>query len=61
MARNYILVSGIVFGLVAIAQGARAIMQTPIQIGNFELPVFASWIAAVVAAILCFWAYKSRS
>lgn len=60
MSSNYALVSGIVFGIVAIAQASRAFMQLPIQAGNFEVPVWASWVAAVVAGSLCVWAFRSR-
>ena len=59
MSKNYAIVSGIVFGLVALGQVARAIAQVPVLIGSFEVPVFASWIAAAVAASLCYWAFKS--
>jgi hypothetical protein len=58
--KNYITVSGLVFGVVAIAQAARAVTQTPVQIGSFEVPVLASWVAAVVAGALCAWAFRSR-
>jgi len=61
MSKNYVVVSGLIFGLVALAQVARAIAQVPVQIGSFEVPVFASWIAAAVAAGLCLWAFKSHS
>ena len=59
MSKNYAIVSGIVFGLVALAQIARAIAQVPVLIGSFEVPVFASWIVAAVTASLCYWAFKS--
>ena len=61
MSKNYALVSGLVFGLVALAQVARAIAQIPVLIGSVEVPVFGSWIAAAVAASLCYWAFRSRS
>ena len=61
MSKNYIVVSGLIFGLVALGQVARAIAQLPVLIGSFEVPVFASWIAAAVAAGLCYWAFKSHS
>lgn len=60
MSKNYALVSGIVFGVVAIAQASRALMQLPIQAGNVEVPVWASWVAAAVAGSLCVWAFRSR-
>jgi len=61
MSKNYVVVSGVVFGVMALAQVARAIAQVPVLIGSFAVPVFASWIAAAVAAGLCYWAFQSRS
>ena len=60
MSKNYILVSGLIFGVVALAQASRALMQLPVQVGSFEIPVWASWVAAVVAGSLCVWAFRSR-
>lgn len=60
MSKNYIVVSGLVFGVVALGQASRALMQLPVHIGNFEVPVLASWIAAAVAGALCAWAFRSK-
>jgi hypothetical protein len=60
MAKNYAVVSGVIFGLVALAQVGRAVAQLPVLIGSFEVPVFASWIVAAVTAGLCYWAFQSR-
>ena len=61
MRRNYVLVTGAIFGLVAILQVIRALNQWPVHIGTTEIPVWASWIAAVVAGGLCVWAFSSRA
>lgn len=62
MANKYISVTGVIFGLVAAAHLARAVGAIPIQFGDFTvIPVWASWVAAVVAAALCVWAFWSRS
>jgi len=60
MSNKYNLVSGTVFGIVAIAQAVRAISRWPVHIGTFEVPVWFSWIAVVVAGSLCVWAFRSR-
>jgi len=60
MGRNgYRTVSGVVFGLIALAQGIRAVMQVPVQVGTTMIPVAASWVAVVVAGGLCVWAFRS--
>ena len=60
MSRRYTVVSGLIFGIIAVLQLARALMQVPVHVGAFEVPVLASWIAALVAGGLCLWAFQSR-
>jgi len=57
--RTYSIVSGVIFGLVALLQAARAVADVPVNVGTYMVPVFASWIAAVVAGALCIWAFSS--
>lgn len=59
MQSRYSLVSGAVFGIVAIAQAIRSIMQWPVQIGPLNVPLWFSWIAVVIAGSLCVWAFRS--
>jgi len=59
--KTYNVVSGAIFGFIALAQATRAAMQLPVQIGEFAIPVWASWVAALVAGSLCVWAFRSRS
>ena len=61
MANNYIVVSGLIFAFVAAAHVVRAVGAIPIQLGSFEVPIWASWVAAVAAGALCTWAFRSRS
>jgi len=56
----YPLVSGIVFGIVAVLQLIRAVNQWPVHIASFAAPVWVSWIAAAITGGLCFWAFRSR-
>lgn len=60
MQNRYALVSGIVFGVVAVLQAVRAFNEWPVQVGPFAVPVWFSWLAFVVAAGLCLWAFKSE-
>ena len=59
--QRYVFISGVIFGFVAIAQATRALLQWQLQIGTFVVPVWASWLAAIVAGSLCVWAFRSRS
>ena len=60
MSNNYVVVSGLVFGLIALLQASRALTQLPVHVGSFEVPVWASWVAVVVAGALSAWAFRSR-
>lgn len=60
MSSKYAVVSGTVFGIVAVAQAFRAFNQFTAQVGNFTIPVWASWVAAAFAGSLCLWAFRSR-
>ena len=60
MSKTYIIVSGAVFGVVALGQAFRAAMLLPVHIGSHEIPVWASWVAAAVAGSLAVWAFRSR-
>lgn len=56
---GYRTTSGTVFGLIAIAQGIRAVLQVPVQVGTTAIPVWVSWVAVLVTGSLCIWAFRS--
>ncbi|BCL76647.1 hypothetical protein JHS3_23830 [Jeongeupia sp. HS-3] len=60
MRAKYVVVSGALFGAIAVIQAVRALNQWPVHIGSLEIPVWASWLAALVAGSLCVWAFRSR-
>ena len=47
--RQYLVVSATIFTLVCIAHVFRAIGGAPVQVGEYAMPMYVSWIAAVVA------------
>ena len=60
MSNKYVVVSGAFFGVVAVFQAVRALNQWPVHVGTLEIPVWASWIAMIIAGSLCTWAFRSR-
>ena len=60
MKSSYALLSGVLFGLVALFQGLRAIAGWPVQIGAFNVPVWFSWIVVIVAGSLALWCHTVR-
>ena len=61
MSIKYSVVSGVVFGFIAIAQSVRALRQLPVHVGDFEIPVWLSWVAVAIAGSLCVWAFRGRN
>ena len=56
---SYPLVSGSIFLLIAALQGIRAVLQIPVQVGAQSVPVWASWLAVLVAGSLGVWAFRT--
>jgi hypothetical protein len=54
------LTSGFVFLIVAVLQVARIAYGWEVTIGGFVIPMWASWIAVVVAGLLSYAWLKSR-
>jgi len=59
MRSKYVVVSGVLFGVIAVLQAVRALNQWPVRVGGFNVPVWGSWVAVVVAGSLCVWAFRS--
>ena len=59
MPSKYVVVSGVLFGVIAVVQAVRALNQWPVHVGGFGVPVWVSWVAMVVAGSLCVWAFRS--
>lgn len=56
---GYRTISGVMFGVIALAHGIRALLQVPAQLGTSPIPVWISWVAFAVAGALCVWAFRS--
>jgi hypothetical protein len=54
----YLVVSGLIFGLVSIVHLVRAVNGWAFVVGPMELPNAVSWAAFVVTATLCYWAMR---
>ena len=59
MRNKYVVVSGVIFGLMAAAQATRALNQWPASVAGQEIPIWVSWAAVVVGGSLCAWAFGS--
>ena len=57
-ARPYLLVSGVVFCLVALLHLVRVINGWGLQCGPWPVPIWVSWGGTVVPGILSVWAFR---
>jgi len=56
--RRYVLTTGVLFGFIAIAHGARLVFQLPATIGNWTTPPWAASFGLIGAGVLCGWAFQ---
>jgi len=60
MQRLYLLISGAVFALVAVGHLVRATSGWPLRVGEWDVPVWVSWVAVALAGSLSVWAQRLR-
>ena len=58
--QNYLLISGTLFALVAIAHLVRLIFQLPVLVEEYAVPMYISWVGFIVPALLAAWAFRLR-
>lgn len=56
--KNYCIVSGIFFCLVALAHAVRVVYEVPVFVEDYSVPMMFSWIAIVVPLLLASWAFR---
>ena len=56
--RSYFSTVMFVFLVVAIGHFIRAVTGTVVMVGHMVVPLWASWVAVVVALYLCYQSYK---
>ncbi len=58
-ADNYSRLAGSIFLIVAVLQLARALSGWPLHVGTISIPLWASWVACIVAAVLAWLGYDA--
>ncbi len=56
--RAYLVISGIIFGVVAVLHLLRVVNSWAFQLGPWWFPMWVSWLGMMVPALLCqraFW------
>jgi uncharacterized membrane protein YecN with MAPEG domain len=59
--RTGLRVASILFGIFAIGHLVRLIKNVQVTVGTNTIPMGVSWIALIVAAILCIWMWRLSS
>jgi len=59
--RTGLRVASILFAIFAIGHLYRLIKQIPVQVGSHQIPLGLSWVALIIAAILCVWMWRLSS
>ncbi len=54
-ARTYLLISGVIFGLVCLGHLLRVVFGWPLVIGTYQVPMAVSWMGMFIAAGLVVW------
>jgi len=56
--RTYTIVTGIIFGVLALAHVGRLFLDWPVQVAGWTLPMWVSWIAIIGTGALSAWAFS---
>jgi len=56
--KNYCVVSGVLFALVALAHLLRVVNGVSIHLDEYVVPMYVSWIGFIVPAVLAAWAFR---
>lgn len=56
--KSYCVVSGVLFSLVALAHLLRIVYGVSLQVDDYVVPMFVSWIALIVPGALAVWAFR---
>jgi uncharacterized membrane protein YecN with MAPEG domain len=59
--RTGLRVASVIFAIFAIGHLVRLINQAQVTVGTLTIPMSVSWVALIVAAILCIWLWRLAS
>ena len=60
-SRTYLVISGTVFGIVAVLHLLRVANGWAMVLGPWSTPMWVSWLGTIVPAVLCVWAFRLAS
>ena len=57
MPSKFLVVSGVIFGVIALLQAVRVLYQWPVHIADVNVPLWVSAVVAAVAGGMSGWAF----
>ncbi|MGB3563779.1 MAG: hypothetical protein WBH75_03605 [Thermoanaerobaculia bacterium] len=60
-SRAYLVISGTIFGFVAILHLLRVVNSWAVVVGPWSAPMWISWLGTLVPVVLCVWALRLAS
>ena len=61
MPKRFTSIGAIMFGLIAGGQAARIYYGLDLVVGEFHIPMIASWAVAIIAALLCIMQFREAN
>lgn len=58
--KQYCVVSGVLFALVALAHLLRIVYGMSVQVDDYVVPMMVSWVALIVSGALAVWAFRIK-
>lgn len=58
--KEYCIISGTLFSLVALAHLLRIVYGMSVQIDEFAVPMLVSWVGLIVPGVLAVWAFRIK-
>lgn len=58
--KEYCIVSGMLFALVALAHLLRIVYGMSVQVDEFAVPMLVSWVGFTVPGVLAVWAFRIK-
>jgi hypothetical protein len=59
--RTGLRIASVVFAIFAIGHAVRLLRHTQVIVGSPMIPMGLSWVAIIVAAVLCIWMWRLSS
>lgn len=56
--KQYFVISGVLFSLVAFAHLLRIVFGMTVYVDEYTVPTLFSWIGFIVAGVLAVWAFR---